>query len=721
MNRSVKCGPVLPGIDFTWFPTRWQAVLWRNAEFFSAEKLASLLRCAPEVCRLALGELGLGGIRPDPRWREMGYLTIIKSNWHLLNCDQLLELLEWDADRFNRCLHEEDFLFTKVGKGKPECPPVFWAPLTAPQKVQTDRIRKILAGTDLRYGERPFSFMAPGHLPMPPVSPSGPDEPFNFIHGYFSGCGDVFDDSFERDPLPAELLKRYAALGVKGVWLHAVLYRFHPVPGAEALSGDWRKRLKNLNAISRKCREAGVPLYLYLNEPRGLGYDFFKLRPDWAGADCPAKLTYCCCTSVLSVLDWMREAAQAVFAAAPDLAGAFLINMSENATHCDSRAGKASCPRCASRDTADLIAESIRALEEGIHAANPRARVIAEDWAWQQWTPSGSHDRNCLPFKLRVLSKLPENVAVMCISEWGVPVKLGPVENFVSDYSISHPGPSDDSAAVWKAARSRGMTRVAKVQINNSWELAALPYIPVPFLVHEHLENVRKHGVEGLMLSWTLGGYPGGNLELLRHTPGELAERDFPGAEELVLRVWKMFSDAFREFPFSIAVVYFSPMTSGPAAPFFLKKTNEAATMVGFPWDDLSAWRSCWPEALFEERFEKMHALWQQGLSLWRQGAPQTPPARELTVIAEAAGCHINSTLNHIRFVRRRDRNAPAEELIAIVDDEIACVKRLLPLVCRDSRLGFEASNHYFYTPLALAEKIVNCEELKLAFRRERV
>ena len=60
------------------------------------------------------------------------------------------------------------------------------------------------------------------------------------------------------------------------------------------------------------------------------------------------------------------------------------------------------------------------------------------------------------------------------------------------------------------------------------------------------------------------------------------------------------------------------------------------------------------------------------------------------------------------------------QELEEIVDDEIRCVERLLTLVRGDSRLGFEASNHYFYTPLSLVEKIVSCEELKRTLRRNK-
>jgi len=30
----------------------------------------------------------------------------------------------------------------------------------------------------------------------------------------------------------------------------------------------------------------------------------------------------------------------------------------------------------------------------------------------------------------------------------------------------------------------------------------------------------------------------------------------------------------------------------------------------------------------------------------------------------------------------------------------------------RDSRIGFEAANHYFFIPLDLVEKVINCRDL---------
>ena len=43
---------------------------------------------------------------------------------------------------------------------------------------------------------------------------------------------------------------------------------------------------------------------------------------------------------------------------------------------------------------------------------------------------------------------------------------------------------------------------------------------------------------------------------------------------------------------------------------------------------------------------------------------------------------------------------------------EIAAALELLELQKRDSRLGFEASNQYYYVPMDLAEKVLNCRDL---------
>ena len=55
-----------------------------------------------------------------------------------------------------------------------------------------------------------------------------------------------------------------------------------------------------------------------------------------------------------------------------------------------------------------------------------------------------------------------------------------------------------------------------------------------------------------------------------------------------------------------------------------------------------------------------------------------------------------------------QDRSA----LIRAVEDEIVVAKELFVLARQDSRIGFEASNHYYYVPQDLVEKVVNCQDV---------
>ena len=80
------------------------------------------------------------------------------------------------------------------------------------------------------------------------------------------------------------------------------------------------------------------------------------------------------------------------------------------------------------------------------------------------------------------------------------------------------------------------------------------------------------------------------------------------------------------------------------------------------------------------------------------------------------------SVANQVRFVLARDalRSAPqpseAEELLTtlekLITDELQLAKQFHALCCADSRLGYEASNHYAFVPTDLMEKVLNCQWL---------
>jgi hypothetical protein len=48
-----------------------------------------------------------------------------------------------------------------------------------------------------------------------------------------------------------------------------------------------------------------------------------------------------------------------------------------------------------------------------------------------------------------------------------------------------------------------------------------------------------------------------------------------------------------------------------------------------------------------------------------------------------------------------------------MIESETALARQLHAIQMRDSRIGFEASNQYYYVPMDLAEKVLNCEDLR--------
>lgn len=704
-------------VRFEHFPTRWQAFLWRNWEYAPAERLAEVLQCGTRELAEAASALGLPPQRePNPEWLRSGYLTVIRMNWHILNYRQLLQLLNWTPEQLAYTLKEEDFFWAKLGSLKPDCGELRFEPLTPEQERATalfrERVRRhIPAESDMEYLEQPFAFAE--KYQARPFSGGAEKFELNFIHSYAASCGDIFIDIENHDPIPENLLAQYASMGIQGIWMHAILYLLHPVKGSEEFSAGYETRLRNLATLTERCEKYGVGIYLYLNEPRGMPYAFYEKNPDWAGIDVPKNNMRTNCTSRGKPLEWLEEACAALFRAVPKLAGAFMITMSENPTHCNYAFAGNTCPRCRDRDPADLIAEVVAAAERGIHSSAPEAKLLVSDWAWRTLRDGKSNAE----FKKKVIDRLPRNVWIMSVSEWGKTTCAGGIRGSVVDYSISQVGPSAEAVAVWRHAKSRGLKTVAKIQMNNSWELSALPYLPVPYLLQEHLDNLSREGVDGLMLSWTLGGYPGGNLELLYKNVEELATDKFSvNVAGKICEVWHLFSDAFREFPFNCQTIYTAPMNYGSLNLLYPRATGYQATMIGFPYDDLATWRSIYPEDVFEDQFRKVTEGWKNGLDLldavrdMLQPSDRTP-YEELRIIAEAAYCHLQSTYLQIRFVRQRnagDKTAMA----ATVREELAMVHKLHELARRDSRIGFEASNHYYYSLNALVEKMVNCEDI---------
>lgn len=725
---ELPVGSAPPPLPCDHFPTRVHALVWRNWPLVPVERLAAVAGTdVAEIVRIGKA-LGLGDPPRIPADRsDRAFITIMHRNWHLLPYSQLVELLGWSQERLAFTLLEDNFLFHKLGALKPDCEPVRHRPADDAVRQREAAIAAIVRESFPDLGSPPredlFEFVSALSQPLVQPAPRRPaGGPLRLCHSPFASFGDPFLDN-GPDPCPDGLMERLAAAGVNGLWLHAILPLLAGCPWVPERAGPHERRLANLQSLVARAKRHGLDVFLWLNEPRALPKAFFRGRPDLGGVE-EGDLT-ALCTSVAEVQDFLRDAVATVCRGVPDLGGFLTITASENLTNCWSHGNGRDCPRCAGREPAAVVAEVNALFKEGIRRAGTAARLIVWDWGWgDAWAEDA-------------IRRLPEGVTFETVSEWGLPIERGGVRSEVNEYSISAMGPGERALRRWKVARDRGLGTLAKIQSGNTWELAAVPAIPAVTSVATHAANLHAAGVEDVMLSWTLGGFPSPNLDVVGEALqagsaddalDRVAARWFgPVLAGPVVTAWRHFSAAFAEYPFHIHVAYFGPQHFGPANLPHARPTGYPATMLGFPYDDLAGWRKMYPPATFAAQFEKMAVGFRKALEDLRAAADaaegvaeehRTALDRECGV-AEAAGIHFQSTANQARFVAARDAARAAGDDVwtgesgwearRLLEAEIVLAKRLFTLQRADSRIGFEAQNQYFYVPLDLVEKVVAC------------
>ena len=340
----------------------------------------------------------------------------------------------------------------------------------------------------------------------------------------------------------------------------------------------------------------------------------------------------------------------------------------------------------------------------------------------------------------------------MTVSEWGMPIKRGGVATTVGEYSISTIGPGE---------RARHMGPGAGAGAADAGQDSVRQYVgAVGGAVHSGGGQRRPAcrqsagaGLNGLMLGWTLGGYPSPNLEVVAEigmgsreewevwgrrlrnwteAMVRVAQRRF--GQDLapqVVRAWQDYSRAFREFPFHGGLVYSAPMQVGPANLLWGEPTGYAASMVGFPYDDLDGWRAVYPPEVFVGQFDKVASGFEPTFAEMTKAfqafrdkltAEQRAAALKELNVGEAAAIHFRTVANQARFIlaRRRlagaksqdDAQSACDELEGLLRAEMGLARRLHAIQSRDSRIGFEATNQYYYVPVDLAEKVINCHYL---------
>lgn len=385
---------------------------------------------------------------------------------------------------------------------------------------------------------------------------------------------------------PEGYLNRLAHNGVNALWLTIKFKDICPSKIIPEYGQNPERRLNKLRAIIRQCARYGIKIYPFCIEPAFFpdNSPVLKAHPELKGHESriSGAKQFAFCTSAALGRAYLEEAARVLFTLAPGLGGLILIPVGERITHCysvflpENRQGEPiNCPRCAKRTPLAVLADTLAALERGMHSVSPGAELIA--WPYGQMILWGKK------MMVKAAGHAPPNVILQYNFETGGTARQLGKPRPLWDYWLSWTGPSRLFADCARAARKNGTRIFAKLQTSCSHEVATTQYVPAPGLIYRKYKAMRRLGVSGAMQGWFFGNYPclmTKASEMLAFNPFPKTERDFlltlarrdwgESASE-VARAWDYFRKGYSQYPAEHVFGYYGPMHDGPVWPLYLE------------------------------------------------------------------------------------------------------------------------------------------------------
>jgi len=552
-----------------------------------------------------------------------------------------------------------------------------------------------------------------------------PVAPYRWLSGW-----ELEDDN---DYYPEAYLNRVAHSGINGLWIPGLLRNLVASKTIPEL-GPPKHRLEKIKAIIAKGARYGIRIYLFCIEPRALpeGHPAIIAHPEIVGA------RNSLCPSEPLVLEYVREVMQNLFTEVPDLAGVINIFCGERPTTCWMNSEYVQeCPRCRQRLQADALAETLNAFVDGIHAAGSKAEFMA-------WTYSMDSARETKPITIMLdaVDKSHRDVIWLGNFEHGSVKELCGKKVTIHEYSLSCPGPSDYFVEMATETRKTNHRVYAKLQIGTSYEMSSVTYVPVPGIEYAKLQAAEKLGATGAMMTWIPGGFPGPMLK----AAGEAAFVPRPSKEEFLRRLaglywgqeqadrvaaaWECFAEAWQRYPFCNEVLYWGPITRGPAYQLHLEREERLAKPYNWgytrkrepqPWEDrLSRWTGPYTVQEIIDSFRDMAERWRVGLEKLkaaRKTMGDEPEMDRQIAVASAVRLQCLAAANVYEFYVLRDRlletdasEHPAilRRMQAVARDDIQVARDMRDLLSIEPTLGFEAEIYDFsYSKSLLNEKIL--------------
>lgn len=379
-------------------------------------------------------------------------------------------------------------------------------------------------------------------------------------------------------------------------------------------------------------------------------------------------------------------------------------------------------------------------VEKVVHRAAPHALLVFGTYNWG-YAP--------LPLRKKFLAGLPSGFTLNATYDIFAAREREGLHTPVMDYTISVAEPGYYFTSETAAAHELGIPTAGNVNTAGaSWDFGTVPYVPTPFrwfTRHRILAGARN--AQGMTVHYATHHYGwwenpsidfGKAFNWLETTPDDpvpllraIARRDY-GAEAVapILEAWRCWSDAMDDYVASNEDQY-GPWRVGPAYPLIFQP-NLTRTMQGkeiafpasphavngggivktlyapFENDMQSPGFLRYPVELRSLR--RMLEKWETGLAAAARAAGSAPesrrPAAERLL---ALGTFIRNSIRTVMTMKewwmlniRLQGSADAAAALTVLDRiealaraEMENARATIPVVERDSRLGWEPSMEY--------------------------
>ena len=381
----------------------------------------------------------------------------------------------------------------------------------------------------------------------------------------------------------------------------------------------------------------------------------------------------------------------------------------------------------------------LKLVRDAIHRADPGVEVIFNTYNWG-WAPEEP--------RRKFLQQMPENISLQVTYDIFKEEKRHGLVCPVMDYSIYAAEPSFYFTSEVKAAYDSGIRniRVTSNMAGLTWDFGCAPFAPVPFRWIKRMEILRdylqKYTVNSFYDSHHYGWTPNFCNDLVKaifssEPPDpekfllQTAVRDYGSkAARTVVNVWKKWSSAMDHYVASNEDQY-GPWRVGPAYPFVFQVTISRTMddkIVRFPMTKRSYRAGCIVKAMYHpyendaqspgplrlpveiRELGKMEKLWDKALSELEKSLSLMDGAYRkngemLYNTGKFIRNMIRTTLGIKKFYRANMRlqnfsSRPAmlselEIIVKLLEAEKANVLDTIPLVEKDSRLGWEPRMDY--------------------------